>query len=855
MKSSTILESAGAIALAAALLTGMALAPQCALAQEAATREPDARPAAVQANGTQAASGPLVVADANAPAPAPAPAPVLTAAADPVVTAAADIADQGTPLESIVVTAQRRSEDIQAVPISISVVSGDELHTQRIADYDDLSRAVPGVSFNSSLASEGLTKVQIRGVSSDSGASTTGVYLDDVSITVNNIFYDGAVLPKLYDLDRLEVLRGPQGTLWGDSSEGGTIRYLTEAPNLTTFSAEGTGDLSDTKHGGINYLTAATINVPVKEGVFAVRGSVGYLHDSGYIDHYTQTTDILTNSGVNTEGNLSLHLVGKITPSADLTISPAIFYQRDVTGDNSAFYLTQSLDSTFVPGLWQQDKLVREFGTDTVLLPSLSISKGLGFADLTSVTGVFIRQHDRQEDGTYYNSTAFAEFFLDPLYPSYAPQNDSIIANLRSPVEFSTHYRTISQEIRLSSLPELRARTGLQWVAGVYYADTWEHNTNFQQIQGIDAAFQSIYGYSMNDPTKSLVFQTYAIPGITQLFPNSIDESDNRTYRQQQYAGFGQVDYDLASALHAALGARYATSKEDYKSTEIGFYQIGNINPYYQTASYEAFTPKASLDFDATQNSKLYASVSKGFRLGGPTGPIVFGPTSVCNGDFQAIGQTSQPTHFGSDSLWTYEFGSKNRLANNRLMLNASMYLTQWSNIQQQIYLPTCGYYFTTNVGNAKIYGGELEALYQPVSGLKLGLTASAQHAVVTSSDNPATVAVGAHLIDVPQGTYTASLSYSRPIIGDFSISSRADYAWTGHSYGSYQAGNPNYSNPSYGVLNASVTVTASRFDVALYAKNLNNDQKVIQSPEINTVVEGYTVRPRTIGVTGRYWF
>ena len=187
--------------------------------------------------------------------------------------------------------------------------------------------------------------------------------------------------------------------------------------------------------------------------------------------------------------------------------------------------------------------------------------------------------------------------------------------------------------------------------------------------------------------------------------------------------------------------------------------------------------------------------------------------------------------------------------------LDAAAFLTQWSNIQQSIYLPTCGYYFTANIGNAKIYGAELEASYRPNGNLKFGLTASAEHAVVTSTDNPATVAAGAHLIDVPNATYTASVSYNRQISGDFTLRARTDYSWTGHSYGSYQATNPNYSNPSYGVLNANLTLAATRYEVSLYAKNLNNDQKIIQTPEVNTVVEGYTVRPRTIGLTGRYFF
>ncbi len=786
--------------------------------------------------------------------------PARAADADAAAAAAAS-ADSGATLDAVVVTAQRRSENIKDVPISVSVMNAEDFKAQRIENFDDISRAIPGVSFNSAAATEGTTNVVIRGVSSTSGSATVGLYLDDVSITTKNLYDPGSAQPKLYDLERIEVLRGPQGTLWGDSSEGGTIRYLTEAPNLHEFSSEVTGDVSGTKHGGTNYLGSAVVNVPVQDGVFAVRGSVGYSHDSGYIDHYS-LGGVLDDRGVNTEGIFTMHLNGKLALGGGLIVAPSLFYQRDVTGDNAAFYpyrggtsVTASNILSPSLGLWQQSKQVREFGNDMMLLPSLTVSKPLGFADFTSVTGLYVRKYDRQEDGTFYNSATFAAAFLDPLYRATAAQNDSIIGTLRSPVEFSTHYRQISQELRLSSNADDRARTNLQWVAGLYYANQWIHNTNFQQIPGINQAFQSIYGYSIDSPSQSLVYQTFALPGIAQLFPNSIDESDDRTYREQQYAVFGQVDYDVLNHLHAGLGARYATSREDFNSTEIGFYQIGNISPYYQTASYQAFTPKASLTYDVAEDSTIYASASKGFRLGGPTGPIVFGPTSVCAGDFANIGQVTQPTHFGSDSLWTYEFGSKNRVPALGFSLDAAAFLTQWSNIQQQIYLPTCGYYFTANVGDAKIYGAELEASYRATANLKLGLTASAEHAVITSSANPKTVAVGAHLIDVPSATYTAAVSYNRQISSLFTLRSRADYSWTGHSYGSYDPTNPNFANPSYGVLNGSLTLAATRYEVALYAKNLNNDQKIIQTPQVNTVVEGYTVRPRTIGITGRYFF
>jgi len=776
--------------------------------------------------------------------------------------------DTGQTLESVVVTAQRRSENIKDVPISISVMNAEEFKEQKIETFDDISRAIPGVSFNSWGGTEGLTNVVIRGVSSTSGSATVGLYLDDVSITTKNLFDPGSAQPKLYDLERIEVLRGPQGTLWGDSSEGGTIRYLTEAPDLNTFTNEYTGDVSRTKHGADNYVGSANVSIPVQPGVFAVRASFGYDHESGYIDNYNYfNPSQLENKGVNTEGTVTGHLVGKLSLGNSLTITPALYYQRDVTGDNSAFYpfrgsTTVTSSNILSPslGLWEQDKQVREFGNDMMFLPSLTVNQGLSFADFTSVTGLYVRKYDRQEDGTFYNSATFAAAFLDTIPTSYNPvfadhqaQNDSEIGTLRSPVEFSTHNRQISQEFRLASLPEDRARTHLQWVGGIYYSDDWIHNTNFQQIPGIDNVFKSIYGATMENFAPFANY--YALLGAPSYFPNSIDESDDRTYREQQYALFGQLDYDLLPTLHAALGARYATSKENYNSTEIGFYQIGNISPYYQTASYEAFTPKATLTYDVASDSTVYASVGKGFRLGGPTGPIVFGPGTVCAGDFANIGQTTQPTHFGSDSLWTYEFGTKNRAPTLGFSLDAAAFLTQWSNIQQSLYLPTCGYYFTANVGDAKIYGAELEASYRVTSSLKFALAGSSEHAVVTDSFNTKDVANGSHLIDVPNATYTASVSYNRAMNAEFNLRSRVDYAWQGHSYGSYQASNPDYYNPSYGVLNATITLAASRYELSVYGKNLNNDQKIIQTPEVNTVVEGYTVRPRTIGLTGRYFF
>ncbi len=742
-------------------------------------------------------------------------------------------------LEEIVVTAQKRAENLQKVPISVTALNSQQLQREHIRDYDDLTRAVPGLSFGSG-GSEGLTNIEIRGVSSTSGSATVGLYLDDTSITTKN-FYDGAAQPKLFDIDRVEVLRGPQGTLYGASSLGGTIRFVTPQPDMDKSFAILSQDLSGTEHGGFNFIDTAIFNTPIVPDKIALRASIGYSKDSGYINNYAPDGTTLLRNGVNHEEALSAHATIKWKVNDELTVTPSVFYQKDDTGDNSAFY--PSL------GLWKQDKEVVEYGHDQLFIPSVTAVQDLGFADLTSVSSFFWRQYFRQQDGTYYNSYAFANFFLDPLYPNYAAVNAAKIQNLPSPIKYMTDYGQGSQELRLSSKPESETGLPFTWVGGLYFADQYDHHTNFQQIPGINTVFQDIYGYSINSP-QSKVFQTYALPGITQLFPNDVDEADESGYQERQYAIFGQVDYDILPTLHASAGARYSIADVNYHFQTYGFYQIGNISPYLQQESYYAFTPKVSLAYDLLPNSTIYASVAKGFRLGGPTGPVPFGPTTVCATDEANLGVKSQPTKFDSDKLWSYELGTKNRFLGGALQIDGAVFFIDWSNIQQQIYLPTCGYYFTDNVGNAQSYGGEIEARYRVTEGLILSGSASIDHSTITSTNNPATVQVGERVLNTPDATFDGAITYTTGITESTDGFIRLDYDFTGESHGDYVSTNSNYLNPAYGVMNMALGAEYGRWEFSLYGKNITDNRTIIQRPEINTVFEGYTVRPLTIGFT-----
>jgi outer membrane receptor protein involved in Fe transport len=835
------------------------------------------------------------------------------AAADATVAANETAAASATPayqsdegaLQEVVVSAQKRVEDLKDVPISISAVSGAELQANRIENYEDVARDIPGVNFNSLAGTEGTTNIEIRGVSSTSGSATVGLYLDDISITTKNFFYDGAAQPKLFDLDRLEVLRGPQGTLYGDSSEGGTIRFITPTPDLNKWSGQLISDFSQTERGGNNYFEGAVFNAPIIDGVFAIHGSVGYTSDSGFIDHYSNPGEsnpntltqvypneyTLLQSGVNWDDIFVTRLTGLINVADVVQIKPAVFYQRYRYGDSDAFYPPGELSSTYpvgptIEGLWNQDKETPEPGLDTLLLPSLSVTAKLPFGiQLDSVTGLFERTFARQIDGTFYNSGAFAYLIGDadppagaflpcptpaqgpslPYYNThpinynvncdqpYYNQVNSIIANLPSAVHLENHYGQLSQEVRFSG-----STGALKWVGGFYFENSWIHDHDFQQIPGISTAFTGIFGTPMENTYVNYYYGPPPV-GTPLLFPDDIDEFDNRFYNERQYAVFGQLDYDLLSNLHASIGGRYGITNESYYSEEIGFYQIPNISPFYQSGQFDAFTPKATVTYDLSALSNIYASAAKGYRGGGPTGPIPYGGEGggVCGPNLNEYGLYYGPNQFDPDSLWTYELGTKNRLDSNRLSIDAAVYMTRWTAIQQALYLPTCGYYFTANVGDARIYGGEVEINYRPVTALTLGLSGDAQHAYISDAYNPAEAAIGSWLIDVPEYTVDAKASYAFRLVDGSSLITRVDYAYQGDSYGSYQpidfitgTPNPNYQNPGYGVLNASFGYTGSWLDLSVYAKNLANDRKIIQEPEVNTVFEAYTVHPRIVGLT-----
>jgi iron complex outermembrane receptor protein len=745
----------------------------------------------------------------------------LPAGADPA--AAPEVkktAKQSEQIEAVVVTAQKRKEDASKVPLSISVISGEELQAAHINNFADVTRAMPNISFSgASGAGAGLSNIEIRGISSAAGSATVGVYLDDVSMTTRNLYSLGSSEPKFFDIDRIEVLRGPQGTLYGASSMGGTIKFISNQPNLKEREASVYSEVSGTKGGGTNYTVNGVVNQPLIPGELALRIGIQTGHESGYIDQVSPTTGNVIASGINSQDSSVVKLAMKWQPTRNLSITPSVFYQEVNSKDIDASYLDLPKNQT--------SKLVREPGNDRLLVPSLTVNYDMGKADLVSVSSFYQRTFNRTQDGTTVNN-------LGSAVPDTPPGLAAAIGALPSAVYLQNQVRQFSQEFRVASKPYDQKVSPFTWLGGVYYANLHTNVTDNEPIFGLNATYAA-FGANPADPGQL---------GIA--FPNDNSYFSERHYRTEQKAVFGELNYYFVPTLHGTVGLRYLQATDSLSRNGDDYWNGGPTSSSVSSSS-SKLTPKFSLIWEVDPNNTVYTSATEGFRLGGNTRPI---PASLCASDFANLGITEAPTSFKSDKLWSYELGNKSRLLGNRLSVNASVFYIQWDGLQQDIQLPGCGFDYETNVGKAKSYGAEFEIKGKPTSSILLGLSGGYTKATL-SSDVPS---LKAHAGDPIQGVpkYNVSLTgqYSFNLPGDYYGFARAAAHWTGSSHGTLVATDPDYQRPAYSTVDASVGATYDRWELTLFVKNLTNSDKVIQRPNVQSVSEGYRIAPRTIGIS-----
>jgi iron complex outermembrane recepter protein len=716
-------------------------------------------------------------------------------------------------LEEILVTARKQSEPLQDVPISITALSAETLQRSGAESLADIARAVPGLNVVS--VGPGQNQIIIRGVSSSGGSPTVGYYIDDTPIQSNGNLAGSAMDPALLDLERVEVLRGPQGTLYGASSMGGTVKYVTHQPDLTAAQATVKSSLSDTDGGGFNYQVSSVMNEPLIAGIVALRAMTFYGHQDGYIDrypidpyNYVESLNGPVTKNVNTDETYGLRVELKIKPSDSLSITPAIWIQRTNLGAPFTF---DDPPGNFDHPIQARD--VDEPITDKLGLVSLTMEGDLQGVHLTSSTAYRDRWFDAFEDDskvTYY--------FNSPVPQSYV---------YASPFEnyFANH--DFTEEIRGSgSVGVIHA------VMGLFYAHQDNYTFNNQPIlPGYNAAFGTPFG------DQTFFFGTDS---------NQIE----------QKALFGEINVDITQKLQGTLGARVFTIAQRDFTTGTGVFN-GGYSASGASSKDSGTNPKFELSYKLSPDILTYATAAKGFREGGPISGF---PANICNADLAALGLSAAPSSYSADTLWSYEIGAKTAWLDHRLTVNAGIYYIDWTNIQQLISLPTCGVAFTGNFGTASSEGGEFEIRYEPSSAVILTLGAAYNEAKLLSTVAGAQGQKGDTLENAPRWMGSASAEYHREFDGSTSGFARLDANTTSYQYNNFDPTSIYYKRAGYSLANVRVGSKREAWEGSLFMDNVLNKRAETALPlsyaiDLPSTRRVSLNRPRTVGLEVQYDF
>jgi iron complex outermembrane receptor protein len=726
--------------------------------------------------------------------------------------AAAVAADVNTlTLEEIIVTAQRRSQDIQDVPISMVAISEQALERKGLDTFEQALAQIPNVAFSGERV--GTSIPAIRGISGNGtgGLAVVTVYLDETPLTaVNEAF--GTASPVLFDMNRVEVLRGPQGTLYGASSLGGTIRLITQQPNPLNFESKLRADLGYTDGGGPNENLDGMVNIPIVANVFAIRTVASLRNSDGYIDRpsltppFTSTT--ISNPlaaeprdethHINRDHSEALRLSGRWNVSDTFILTPTFSYQK----------ATQENPNLIDPS---QPNLTAPAGVDipqhdTFYYYNLRGDSQLPFGDLTASITYLNRQRSQSADFGALFAGAFGYTATRPLFGFNIENND------------------YTAEVRLAS--KAVVERGLEWTAGVFYFDTSLRNQGGIIVPG----FRAITG---------LPFP-----------PNDVFFLKDDTRKRRDLGEFGEATWRFDSHFYATGGVRFSTDHQNVLGHGDGFFNGGPSSQVTPSDAHDV-SPRFLLGFKPRESSLLYASVTQGFRPGGGQRPP---PAAVCGAELAALG-ISTPTQFTSDKITSYELGEKSEWHDHRILLNAAVFDMDWKNIQVPFDL-ACGFSITANAGLASSRGAEIETSLRVTEALSIGVSLGYTSAKLERSVPALSATSGERLLNVPRETGAAEGEYRFPIgLGSARHGFlRADLSYTGNMYTGFQQ-TPQNLRPSLFLAGARIGIAAEHWEGSLYVDNALNRRTAYFIDMGPGPTQWAVNRPRTVGMTfaGRF--
>jgi outer membrane receptor protein involved in Fe transport len=713
-------------------------------------------------------------------------------------------------LEEVTVTANRRNESLSNTAMSITAVTAADIEARGISGMNDYLDSIPGVSHLD--IGIGRNATVIRGISlgpQDEGASsgqTVGYYLGDVPLS--DLSWSPPDI-KLVDMERVELLRGPQGTLYGAGSLSGAIRNIPAAPKLDRFSGEVEASYSNTARlGSDNYNAHAVINLPLISDTLAIR-FVGYRYDdSGYVQNIAHSDGaFLANAQSYGAGSLALdrndmghdwYSGGRISalwhPSDNLNVTLT--------------YLTQTATQNGFPevqlglGLYQQTRLQMSTdvgGGDEYLGSDIHLGNLLASYDFSWATLV---------SSTSYSNQLFHRHYGLDYYFGGVPV----------PQAYDTETHGFNEEIRLVS----KSPGPLKYVAGLYY----------QRTTFADAGHDWYSGAPADNP----------FGGGALLY-----EFTDDTFLRQK-AVFGELSYTLFDRLTLTGGMRrsdYDKSITTYSSGTLA----GNTSSTTMGMSEKKSIFKGNISYRIRENSMVYAEFSQGFRFGMPISPY----PATCDDGTGHVAGTDQPIEGGflkSDSLNNYELGGKFTLAENRIQLNTALYRIDWKNLPVSI-LPACNFPVFANAGHARSRGIEVQSQIAVMKGLLFQLNGSLQKAYLVG-DNPGIGSDGDRLPGSPEHQYSVGLQYA---FQAFELPGyvHTDYTRLGGFYSNVQRLGPLVGD--YGQLNLKAGITWRQIDFAVFGDNLTNAANVSWYDAEFENGRADRLRPRTLGLDLRYRF
>ena len=792
----------------------------------------------------------------------------------PAASPAGEAPARGNDLEEIVVTAEKRDSTVQATPISMTALSSSDLAEQNIGSIQDLVGAIPGISLRT--AGPGQTEYEMRGLGSSGGSvATVGFYIDETPLSASAVALNGRTVidADLYDLNHTEILRGPQGTLYGAGSMGGTIKLATNQPKLNTLEGSAAVDASQTTGGSTNGRGSLMLNLPIGD-IAAFRFVTTDKYISGWIDRKViapgdfpyptnfgncgvyycnrgavQNAPVADNiTGSNLERFISSRGSLLVQPMDTLSITGNFMYQRiDADGYNN--YQSP-------PGCCAiyQPYDIKEPYYDSFHLWSLKVSYDMPFANLTSASSYWKRDVYQSTDSTealqnIFNYTQFV--------PNLYEDNDTTWQ--------------VAQELRLTS----RGDSDFQWVGGLYYSNLHSGYITKNQAVGFVTTPACPYGAG---PTAGScpVGSQFTYGAIAGYNPQGLMFNDNNPNILSQKAVFGEASYKFTPTLKLTAGLRFYKFDISNEANQRGLgTATGNATPTIASASgtNTSLLPKLNLSYEPSPDLTLYSTLAKGSRPGGVNLPIPLSPSSFyyCGGPapgtIYSAGSgpsylTNQPSYYAPDDIWSLEFGEKAKLDDRRFTVNADVFYVKWHNIQQLIVL-SCGYPYNTNVGDAKSYGPELEMAAKITDGLTVDLSGAYTQAYISEPrailglslplGTPGVpVYAGQRITNIPKYTGDLALSYESMLPQSYQFKFRIAESYVGPTQDTayYRE-----TLGPYGLLDFRTGVGKDAWQLSVFGTNMTNKHAALtidntvfawQQPTITRVS---TNQPRTVGL------